>query len=747
MKLAAQFSLDRERHLNQSRNWLNPISRFQGLVLLISCIFFPVTASAGLKSVMDLSQETLPKYASSITFAKRKTYSSAQLFILQRKLTEQNNLSRSQAVLNRLDQKADWSVKPIVAVEQIKVYLKKPDRAALLVYLVKLADHPDAAQYEKTIFTTLTEHFADYPDTNSVREALAHLLPKFDKWRRDPDLITWMLTFFKAGDTYRLSLIGSLWAGVDINEFPAALIPELALIQKNPDRYQQFVSSHFSTQYHLKNWSYIISKAPAYLSEMGPENDGFIKTRRIYLKTFFRKRQYSKLIDLLSQSGHSQQLALKQAEKATLLFRLWLKKGYIKEARIQLALLEKSNDTSELGAMYFELADFFFSRNRFKESLVYLNQISPANASEKLIPLAQWRKLWAHYRLNQKREMATITAWSESYPFESREVAAKFCYWSVKLKLNPRRRALSCYQEFPLTYYGFRSLHMSGSYTGIEKTILPKRQDTSQVTLSGKQSEFLAFIHVLYISSYTEFADALVMRYMKQEQDPLFFSELAAVLFRSKRFYLQQLLVDLYFGETLKKSQSVNEPLLSVYYPAGYIEEVSRHIGTSTLPRALAFAVMREESNFRPEVESPAGAVGLMQLMPTTARYVAKIIRTRYQQTLLVHPDFNVKLGVAYLKRLLRRYKGNLFYTLAAYNGGATNVKRWRKKAHSKDFDVFVETITFIETQNYVKRVVRSYFIYQLLYGEKTVAGAADLLSLVLDRVPVTGSRQGKTGG
>jgi soluble lytic murein transglycosylase len=64
----------------------------------------------------------------------------------------------------------------------------------------------------------------------------------------------------------------------------------------------------------------------------------------------------------------------------------------------------------------------------------------------------------------------------------------------------------------------------------------------------------------------------------------------------------------------------------------------------------------------------------------------------------------------------MKRYKGNLFYTLAAYNGGPTNVKRWIKKTKSKDNDEFVETITFTETKNYVRRVMRTFYIYRDMY-------------------------------
>ncbi len=708
----------------------------QAVILVITCLLSPHGAQTATKPILRLSTSTLPVYASSLRFEHRNRYNAAQLFLLNQELIKRTEIPKTQAVLNRLEQTADWSVKPIVSIERIMVLLKKKDYQGLLNFLVDLAKSPEGALFEETIFTILTEQYTDYADPQTIQRALQHLLPLFNKWHQDPELISWMLAFFKPGDTLYFTLAVHLWAIADANNLPAQLKQIPTDLKKSSRGHQQVIASHFATQSRLKNRSYIIAETPLYLSRMEFDNIGFKKTRHTYFKAFFQKRQYTKLIDLLSRTDQKRPYFLTEEEQSSLLFRLWLKKGYITEALKYLSRLEKSADRHTLGGNYFELAEFYFSRNRFKESLPYYLRISPKNAPESLIPIVQWRKLWSYYKLNNTKGMQKISKWSDTYRFESQEVAAKFCYWNIKLKLDARRRALSCYQEYPLTYYGFRSLQLGGNYSGIEKTIAPKQSKTAKRPLLKEEQDFLEFIHVLYLSGNKEFADTLVKRYAKKQINQVFFRHLAKVLFRAERYYLQQLLVDLYFKETLKNPENANHPLLTAYYPAGYFREVTRHIGRTTLPQMLAFAVMREESNFRPEVQSPAGAIGLMQLMPSTARYVAKTIRTKYRPAQLSHPDFNVKLGVAYLKRLLRRYKGNLFYTLAAYNGGATNVKRWRKKANSGDFDIFVETISYIETQNYVKRVIRSYFIYQLLYGEKIPVDSIGLLSTVTHRVP-----------
>jgi soluble lytic murein transglycosylase len=125
---------------------------------------------------------------------------------------------------------------------------------------------------------------------------------------------------------------------------------------------------------------------------------------------------------------------------------------------------------------------------------------------------------------------------------------------------------------------------------------------------------------------------------------------------------------------------------------------------------------MREESHFRPAVESASGALGLMQLMPPTAQQMAKAQRLPYDVEALTTPEGNIPLGVAYLARMIRRFDGDLIYATAAYNAGPGNVKRWLRTMGDLRRDVFVESLPFEETQRYVKRVYGTYLIYQELY-------------------------------
>jgi soluble lytic murein transglycosylase len=146
----------------------------------------------------------------------------------------------------------------------------------------------------------------------------------------------------------------------------------------------------------------------------------------------------------------------------------------------------------------------------------------------------------------------------------------------------------------------------------------------------------------------------------------------------------------------------------------------------------LAYAVMRQESDFDPDAVSPAHAVGLMQLLPETARTVSRELGVPYDEARLTDPSFNVALGARYLTVLgekLARIPARLPLVVAAYNAGDDAVLRWLSRVSQMDIDEFVECIPYVETRDYVARVMGNWARYEYLrHGE----GGVPLLRLRL---------------
>jgi soluble lytic murein transglycosylase len=155
-------------------------------------------------------------------------------------------------------------------------------------------------------------------------------------------------------------------------------------------------------------------------------------------------------------------------------------------------------------------------------------------------------------------------------------------------------------------------------------------------------------------------------------------------------------------------------------YPLAFREQIAKAAQQARVPADLVQALMREESALDPGALSSAGALGLTQLMPATARDVAQRLRLRgYTSGQLNDPEVNIRLGASYLGQLYRKFHHPAL-ALASYNAGPGTVAGWMKARGGLPLDAFVEEIPLDETRAYVKRCLRSFSAYQYLYGPGT---------------------------
>lgn len=149
-------------------------------------------------------------------------------------------------------------------------------------------------------------------------------------------------------------------------------------------------------------------------------------------------------------------------------------------------------------------------------------------------------------------------------------------------------------------------------------------------------------------------------------------------------------------------------------YPLAYWPFVNEASSRYDIDPFLLLSLIREESRYDPEAVSSAGAIGLMQLMPLTARRTARSVKVEINGIESIHlVENNIALGTHYLSGLLREFK-SVAAALAAYNAGERRVRKWLAKERYDAYDEFIEDIPYMETRNYVKRIVTTYFHYQL---------------------------------
>jgi soluble lytic murein transglycosylase len=162
-----------------------------------------------------------------------------------------------------------------------------------------------------------------------------------------------------------------------------------------------------------------------------------------------------------------------------------------------------------------------------------------------------------------------------------------------------------------------------------------------------------------------------------------------------------------------------SEPLLRAIYPLIYAPVLERVAEQQRLDPSLVAAVIRRESQFDRDVQSPVGATGLMQLMPATAAETARrVALPEFRQEQVRVPEINMTLGTRYLRDLLDRYAGSVTPALISYNAGPHRYVRWREYPEFKaDAELMIERIPFSETRIYVKTIIAYRYIYRRLWG------------------------------
>lgn len=158
---------------------------------------------------------------------------------------------------------------------------------------------------------------------------------------------------------------------------------------------------------------------------------------------------------------------------------------------------------------------------------------------------------------------------------------------------------------------------------------------------------------------------------------------------------------------------------IQVRFPLAYREEIDKDAKKNGVDPALVYAIIRQESYFMPFAKSAAGAVGLMQLLPSTAKKTAKQFSLAYSgEKDLVNGNKNIELGSAHIKKLKQELNSHPALVIAAYNAGKNAVNRWMPDK-AMPTDVWIETVPYYETRNYLRSVIASYVVYQHRLGAK----------------------------
>ncbi len=183
--------------------------------------------------------------------------------------------------------------------------------------------------------------------------------------------------------------------------------------------------------------------------------------------------------------------------------------------------------------------------------------------------------------------------------------------------------------------------------------------------------------------------------------------------------------------ETHRKNdiKTYSSSIIELIFPDAYLNDVQRESRKYNIDPFFILSLIRQESAFNKDIVSSADAIGLMQLIPSTGKRMARSIKLKkYSKENLYEPRINIALGVKYIDALLTKFKGNSIFALAAYNAGPNKVKTWLRIRNNLKPLEFLESIPFNETRNYVKNVLRNYVLYKFLYGKNPLQKIENLI-------------------
>jgi soluble lytic murein transglycosylase len=263
----------------------------------------------------------------------------------------------------------------------------------------------------------------------------------------------------------------------------------------------------------------------------------------------------------------------------------------------------------------------------------------------------------------------------------------------------------------PIEYYAVMSAELLGEPFDVD---LP---DGEAATEPGWLTEGLARLDLLTESGLSRGADAEVSRLRSRAGEE-----------RGPRLRLAEALIErgrtidgINLGWALLEDEGRwDRQIIQVTYPFPYRELVRREAAEWGIDPFMMAAIIRQESAFKADIVSHAGAVGLMQVMPPTGAQLARAHGPDgFSREALTRPEVNLHLGAAFFVDMSRRYDNQLPLVLSAYNAGPTRATRWRRYPEAVDPLRFTERIPFTETRGYVKSVRRNLGLYRALYDQQ----------------------------
>ena len=458
--------------------------------------------------------------------------------------------------------------------------------------------------------------------------------------------------------------------------------------------------------------------------------------RAVTLRTLKREEESIKQFRFLLESVEARPLWMQS------LLRLYRNNAgrYEKEIRKMDAALQDASQFSKENANNLWVKGFEYEqKENYDSAIVCYKTLSHKRFKNNI------KRQWAKFRIGfvyfkQEKWNEAIPALIEATkePFLWSGSGARMFLGDAYMRIGKdslaREAYLDCIRDFPLAYYAHRSrMKLVGYKLMPEKDVpyahgvrMAPEQTLAWVRASQKvgkpdtsyNQERYNRIRTLFQYGFSEQAFALYDEARKKNAKRLDFLYEYGKLFYEMGETAAGYRLARQFQNNIDRRRLMAPPIDVLHYlfPIPYMDQVKFHSGDRIDP-FFVYSVMRQESIFNFEIMSPAGACGLLQIMPATGKMLAeKENLPTFEPRQLFNAYMNIRLGIRYLVDLKTEYNDDYMYVLGNYNAGPKPTKRWQAAGEGKSWDIRAEDISYWETRDYVKRVMGNYWIYQEIY-------------------------------
>jgi soluble lytic murein transglycosylase len=373
--------------------------------------------------------------------------------------------------------------------------------------------------------------------------------------------------------------------------------------------------------------------------------------------------------------------------------------------------------------------NMYLLKNDAKQAIYHYTTLVTMFPSSTYAPSAHWRAAWLNYRTRNYPEAARLMD-EQIVRYAGGSEVPGAIYWRGRIyeeeehnfsqAVNYYRRLTEIYPDYYYAILARQRLEALGTQPAATPSpALAAAQKGPQPELTGELPE-----NDIHLIKARLLANAALNEYIGPEIRASPTSEEWGALAQAE-IYVS-------FGEYTRALQSMKHSGISFFtqpmnqvpdiywhllFPQPYWTELVADSGTNGLDPYLVASLIRQESEFNATVVSHANAYGLMQLLPSVGKSMAKKDGIkRFDARQLLDPSVNLELGTTNLKQVLNRFGGQVEYALAAYNAGDTPVRQWLASNDYKDVPEFVESIPYTETRDYVQAILRNREMYKALY-------------------------------